>query len=284
MQLRPVTGTATGSGQNAGVFAGLLAICRAGVARGLAHCVGAVNRDARGHVMPVVHRVSALTNREFFAQHARAGRIGLVGGNELVNRMIARAQRRLTERERWSWWSHAFLFQGERVDGHQWVIESDLDVHRKHIRLGLQENRVAKYCDDAQYGVAAVLDFGLTPEQTVRVLTRALDLVADGTRYSLREIFGTVLAMRDPSARAAENPLARDRSFYCSAFVRHVFSDLGIELSPGTNVKHTTPEDLHRSPVEHTEWLLLRRAPTSRTQATLRRLRARLRIAKRGLS
>ena len=41
--------------------------------------------------MPVVHRVTGLTNREFFAQHARAGRIGLVGGNELVNRMIARA-------------------------------------------------------------------------------------------------------------------------------------------------------------------------------------------------
>lgn len=229
--------------------------------------------------MPTTIRVTGLTNREFFAQHARAGRIGLVGGHELINRLIARAQRHLDEREKWSLWSHAFVFQGERVDGHQWVIESDLDVHRKHIRLGLQENRVAKYFDDEQYGAAAVLDFGLTEEQTKRVLTRALDLVADGTKYSLREILGTVLAMKDPAKRAGENVLARDRSFYCSSFVRYVFAEAGVEIAPGSAVKNTTPEDIHRSGVEHTEWLLVRRAPVSKVKAVVRRVKARIRLA-----
>ncbi len=33
---------------------------------------------------------------------------------------------------------HAFLFQGARHDGHHWVIESDLQINRKHIKLGVQ--------------------------------------------------------------------------------------------------------------------------------------------------
>jgi len=39
------------------------------------------------------------------------------------------------------------------------VIESDLQIHRKHIQLGVQENRVAKYCDEKLYTSLAVLDF-----------------------------------------------------------------------------------------------------------------------------
>ena len=73
---------------------------------------------------PIV--VSGLTNQEFFDTHARPGRIGLVGGAEITNRLIARAQRHLDADGTWSHWSHAFLFQGRRADGHHWIIESDL--------------------------------------------------------------------------------------------------------------------------------------------------------------
>lgn len=224
-------------------------------------------------------RVNGLTNREFFAQHARAGRIGLVGGGELLNRLIARAQRHLDRNHHWSMWSHAFIFQGERIDGHQWVIESDLDIHRRHIRLGLQENRVTKYFADEDYTVAAILDFGLTEEQMRRVLALSLDLVANNTRYSLRELAGTAWAMHRPALRPAENLLARDRSFYCSAFVRHVFSQAGIELAGGVAEKNTTPEDIFRSAAEHTQWLLVRKRPVSKVKATVRRVRARIRLA-----
>lgn len=224
-------------------------------------------------------RVTGISNREFFARHARAGRVGLVGGGELINRLIARAQRRLDPRHDWSLWSHAFVFQGERIDGHHWVIESDLDIHRKHIRLGLQENRVEKYCDDGAYTVAAILDFGLEEAQVRRVLAHSLDLVAQNTRYSLRELVGTLFALHHPELRSAENVLARDRSFYCSAFVRHVFAGAGVELVPGLAEKNTTPEDLFRSARDHTEWLLVRKRPVSQVKAVVRRARTRLRLA-----
>src|SRR3954471_13658147 len=90
--------------------------------------------------MPETIIVEGLTNREFFEKHAAPGRVGLIGGPELINRLISRAQRHLNDDHTWSRWSHAFLFQGKRHDGHHWVVESDLDIKRKHIRLGVQEN------------------------------------------------------------------------------------------------------------------------------------------------
>src|SRR5207249_553806 len=135
--------------------------------------------------------VTALSNREFLELYARPGRIGLSGGVTLVDQAICRAQRHLDEQEKWGSWSHAFLFQGQRHDGHHWVIESDLQIHRKHIQLGVQENRAAKYFDQQLYTSLAVLDFGLTEAQTTCLLREGLELVANRARYSLRELFGT---------------------------------------------------------------------------------------------
>ena len=135
-----------------------------------------------------------------------------------MDKAIRRAERRLDEEGRWSTWSHAFLFGEQRLDGHLWVIESDLQIHRKHIQLGVQENRVAKYHDEEYYSSLAVLDFGLDEARTALLLREALELVAHRARYSLREILGTVLALRHPSLRERANLLERDHSFYCSAF------------------------------------------------------------------
>src|SRR5476649_821723 len=118
--------------------------------------------------MPETIHVEGLTNAEFFERHAAAGRIGLLGGPLLIDRLIGRAQRHLDDDRAHSLWSHTVLFQGRRADGHHWVIESDLDIHRKHIRLGVQENRVAKYHDGKKTAALAILDFGLTPAQTTR--------------------------------------------------------------------------------------------------------------------
>ena len=96
--------------------------------------------------------VEGVTNEAFIAEHARPGRIGLVGGSEAINRLISRAQRHLSDDKTWSCWTHVFIFQGKRADGHHWVIESDLDIRRKHIRLGVQENRVGKYFEAEKYG------------------------------------------------------------------------------------------------------------------------------------
>src|SRR6266404_5778912 len=131
--------------------------------------------------------VTGVTNREFLERYAQPGRIGLSGGDTLIDKAICRAQRHLDAQEKWSSWSHAFMFQGQRCDGWHWVIESDLQVHRKHIQLGAQENRISKYFDEDLYGTLAVLDFGLTEQQVVTLLREALELVANRARYSVRE-------------------------------------------------------------------------------------------------
>lgn len=208
-------------------------------------------------------QITGLTNGEFFQQYGGVGRIGFVGGADPTNRLIARAQRHIDADGVWSHWSHAFLFQGPRVDGHHWIIESDLDIHRKMIRLGVQENRIAKYSDDEAYPAVGIIDLGLTTEQQQQALTHALELVSTGTRYSLREIVGTIWALRHPDWRPKENLLKQEKSFYCSAFVRHVLGRAGLNLAPDVAEKNTTPEHLWRLPLPHTKWLMVRdRKPT----------------------
>lgn len=230
--------------------------------------------DAAIAAAPVL--VTGLSNQEFLERHARAGCIGLSGGVTWVDKAICRAERHLDERERWGVWSHAFIFQGRRADGQHWVIESDLQIHHKHIRLGVQENRVTKYHDEESFGNLAVLDFGLTETQLNAVLAEGLEMVATRTRYSVRELFGTLLALRKPEWRADQNLLAQDHSLYCSAFVQHLFRKAGMELIPGIAHKHSTPEEIARTPVPHTTYLLQRETPRSRLRMLGRKLRHRV--------
>lgn len=218
-----------------------------------------------------------LTNREFLERHAAPGRIGLSGGFTLVDKVICRAQRHLDPAEKWGAWSHAFIFQGPRADGQHWVIESDLQVHRKHIQLGVQENRVSKYYDEKFYSTLAVLDFGLTETQVSGLVRQGLELVASRARYSLRELAGTLLALRRPELRARENLLSRDCSMYCSAFVGHVFRLAGLDLAPGIDFKNTTPEDIARTGIAHTTYLLEREPPRSKLDLLRNKVRRRVR-------
>lgn len=229
--------------------------------------------------------VTGLSNREFLELYARPGRIGLSGGITFIDRAICRAERHLDERERWGSWSHAFLFQGLRLDGHHWVIESDLQIHRKHIQLGVQENRVSKYFDEGLYANMSVLDLGLTEEQVACVLREGLELVANRARYSLRELFGTLMALKRPDLRSRQNLMARESSMYCSALVQHLFRKAGLDLAPGVDLKNTTPEDIARTAIPHATYLLQRRVTRSKftelKARVRRRVGARLRQMKR---
>lgn len=229
--------------------------------------------------------VNGLSNREFLERYAQPGRVGLSSGVTLVDKMICRAERHLDEQERWGHWSHAFIFEGRRADGQHWVIESDLQFVRKHIQLGVQENRITKYFDDQLYTTLAVLDFGLTESQTGSLICEGLELVATRERYSLRELVGTLIALRHPGLRGRENLLSRERSLFCSAFVQYLFRKAGLDLAPGVDAKHTTPEDISRSPVPHITYLLQRELPRSKIDELKkrwhRRVRARIRQFKR---
>ena len=171
--------------------------------------------------------LTGLSNREFLERHAQPGRVGLCGGATGVDIAIRRAQRHLHEAGRWSDWSHAFLFEGLRADGQHWVIESDLQFHRKNIQLGVQENRAEKYFDEKTFPMLAVLDFGLSEVQVATLLREGLELVANRERYSIRELVGTLIALKKPELRARENLWARERSVYCSAFVKQLFHHAG---------------------------------------------------------
>lgn len=206
-------------------------------------------------------KVSGMTNQEFLERYSQAGRIGLCQGATLIDKVICRAQHRLDRDGTAGSWSHVFLFQGERVDGHHWVVESDLQIHRKHYQFGVQENRISKYFDEGMFQSLAVLDFDLSPEQVQKVLREAITLSASRARYSLRELLGTFLAVRHTRLRARENLLARERSMYCSAFVQWVFRQAGLDLAPGLDFKNTTPKDIASTRLPHIAYRLEREAP-----------------------
>ncbi len=221
--------------------------------------------------------VANMSNQEFLERYAHPGRIGLSGGVTLIDKAIAHAERHLDERGAWGSWSHAFVFQGRRHDGHHWVMESDLQVHRKHIQLGTQENRISKYFDEDFYTTLAVLDFGLSDEQVTALLREALELVANRARYSMRELVGTLIALHDPKLRERDNLLGREKSMYCSTFVQHVFQKIGLDLAPGVHGKNTTPEDIARTSVPHTTYLLKRELAPGKLARLKTRLRQRVR-------
>jgi hypothetical protein len=227
--------------------------------------------------MNPIFTVTGLTNQEFLQEYAQPGRVGLSGGVTLIDKAIARAERHLDDEHRWSLWSHAFVFEGRRPDGHHWVIESDLQINRRHIRLGVQENRVTKYFDEKLYTTLAVLDFGLTEEQLGTLLREGLELVANRERYSLRELVGTLIALRHPEMRGQGNVLAREKSLYCSAFVQLLFRKAGIDLTPGVDAKHTTPEDISRAPIPHVTYLLKHGVGRSKLEHLGVKLRRRVR-------
>jgi hypothetical protein len=235
--------------------------------------------------MSQIIAVTGLSNREFLERHAAPGRVGLSGGVTVIDQAICRAQRHLDPRERWGVWSHAFIFEGVRADGHHWVIESDLQLQRKHIQLGVQENRITKYFDETLYTSLAVLDFGLPVAQVGMLVREGLELVAAREQYSLRELLGTLLALRHASLRGRANLLARERSVFCSAFVQHLFRKAGLDLAPGVDVKNTAPEDIANSPLPHTAYVLKRAVAGSRIEEAAKkaslRVKARLRLAKR---
>lgn len=201
---------------------------------------------------------TATGNAAFFDRHAAPGRIGLCGGRDWINKLIRKAQAPLTSDCHRSLWSHAFLISERRVDGHWWVIESDLDLRYRQIRLGVQENRIDRYFDDAAFPNVAILDFGLDVAQTAQVQRAALDLLSGLGSYSLSELVGTLFAMHSRRLRRRENLLAKEGALYCSALVQHCYAAAGVELLPGVHGKNIAPHDIDDSPLPHQTHRLIR--------------------------
>lgn len=197
-------------------------------------------------------------NIAFIERHAAPGRIGLCGGDQLINKLIRKAQGPLTADGHRAAWSHAFLFSERRIDGHWWVVESDLDMRTKQVRLGVQENRASRYFDATECPNIAILDFGLDAAQTLKVQQAALDMLAGLTTYSLSELVGTLLSLHSRRLRGRENLLSKEGALYCSAFVQHCYAAVGIQFQPGVHGKNIAPHDIETSPVPHAMHSLVR--------------------------
>ena len=201
-----------------------------------------------------IHEVGDLSNLEFLKRYGKPGRVGLVGGTAPIDLGIRFAQRHLHPEKKHSLWSHALIFQGERLDGEPWVIESDLEIGKGQLRNGVQENRADKYADEKAYPHLAVLDFDLGAEDVRKMLTAGLDLLVRRTRYALGGTLKTYWALLQ---KRLEEDEEKDET-YCSSFVRTLYRHVGIDLVPGVAVRHTAPEHLAQTRVPHTRTVLIR--------------------------
>jgi hypothetical protein len=205
-----------------------------------------------------IHIINNLSNQEFLETHAKAARVGLVGASHFFDIGIKRAQRIINPNKFDSQWSHAFLFQGKRLDGHDWIMESDLDIAGRNVRFGVQENRISKYFDEETYPVIAILDFNLDQEQTQVVLSNGLDLIAQQWKYSIKELLGTLVALPSRRLRRRPNLFQKEKSLYCSAFVQHLYLKIKYDFALDTHEKNTSPEHIFQTPLPHTTYLLKR--------------------------
>ena len=199
-----------------------------------------------------------LRNQELFTSYAKPGVVGLAGGAHFIDRTIRKVQRHWRGDAPRSLYSHAFICSGVRADGQHWLLESDLEIRHKQIRLGVQENRAAKYFSATDYPNLALLDFNLNFEQTVAVMTSALDLLAGSATYSLRELLGTLIALQRPTLRSRDNLLSREGAVFCSAMVQHCFQAIAMEFASGVSVKNTTPEDIAATTTAHQRYAVIR--------------------------
>ncbi|MCW3076692.1 MAG: hypothetical protein JWO32_1301 [Bacteroidetes bacterium] len=198
-----------------------------------------------------------MTNEEFFNANAKSGAVCLVGGTHFIDRTIQKAQKKITVNKAQSAFSHAFIFSEQRIDTKWWVIESDLEIHAKQVKLGVQENRVDKYFDEKQYPNIAILDFNLSLHDTRTVISEGLNLVAGRGKYSLREILGVLFSFTRTD-RAADNIFSQNNSYICSALVQHCYQKANINFNAGVSLKHITPEDIFATKHAHQVIKLIR--------------------------
>lgn len=154
--------------------------------------------------------------------------------------------------------SHAFIISEKRLDNHWWVIESDIEFHKKQIKLGVQENRIEKYFNETEYPNIAILNFNLNSTQTQLVLNEALNMVANRANYSLREIFGVLLSFTNTKERNKQNKFEQENSFICSSLVAHCYQTVNIDFNAAVSLKNTTPEDIYATTIPNSKHELIR--------------------------
>jgi hypothetical protein len=198
-----------------------------------------------------------MTNEQFFDTYAKSAAVCLVGGTAFIDKTIKKVQKKITPDQKHSLFSHAFLLSEKRSDDKWWLIESDLEFHRKQIKIGVQENRVEKYYDETLFPNIAILDFNLSKAMQKAVLAEGLNMVAGRANYSMREIFGVLLSFTQ-TERKNENKFSQENSFICSSLVQHCYNSANICFNPLVSLKHMTPQDIYTTKCVHTVHKIIR--------------------------
>lgn len=191
----------------------------------------------------------------FWQAHAQPGSVGLIGIRFLPVRIIEKGQAPLTTDGQNSRWVHAFIFQRER-DGIPWIYESDVGIPRRgfiHWTPGAKEDPVTKWSGE-RITNACVLTANLNDEQVEAALRHARELISKGTRYRLRELIGTWLAIRG-NRMERENVWHTRDALHCGGFVRACLLAADVEpIGPEVAMRNTAPELLYRHLQLVAEW------------------------------
>jgi hypothetical protein len=197
---------------------------------------------------------------EFFTTHYKPGIIGIVGTKGTIGLAIREAQSAVTMDGKASLWSHCFIVGDLRLDRRgpggaksksPYIFESDLKVNlfKPQLRNGAQENWIGKWCRE-EVENAAVIDFGLSGDQTDNILATALQLVDEQVLYPIHELLGTWWAIITKK-QWLPNPVDDPHAMYCSAFVRHCYKEAGRDfIGPEISVSNTTPEDIAQAGIK----------------------------------
>ncbi|MFH1010575.1 MAG: hypothetical protein V1784_05010 [bacterium] len=180
---------------------------------------------------------------QFWQTHAQPGRVGLIGIRFFLARLVEKGQARLTADRSASKWAHAFIFQQSR-DGIPWIYESDMGFMQYGLfrwAPGAQENSILKW-SGPRILRACVLDAGLNERQVEKALEHARELIRHGTKYRLRELLGTWIAMRRGHLER-ESFLHAGTALHCGAFVRACLLAADVDpFGPNIAVSNTAPE------------------------------------------
>jgi hypothetical protein len=203
--------------------------------------------------------VTGISTEEFWARYGKKGAIGLVGGTLWIHRAICEAQALVTPDGKPSLWAHAFIFTSKRLDGFNWLAESDLVVEPLRLRIvnGAQESRIDKYYETKKALHCAVLDFGLSDTDVDKVVRKALDMISQKILYPVSGLFGTLLAYLSGTEKW-RNLWNTRNALYCSAFVQAAYLAAGIDLARDVATTNTSPEHLWLTKVPHTSYVLKR--------------------------
>lgn len=192
---------------------------------------------------------------EFWTEHGRPGRVGLIHLDFAPAKLINWGQKRLTRDGKPSPWVHAFLFIEER-DGMPWIAESDLSLPLPGLRKpvnGPQLNSVAKW-SGSRIDRAVVLDPHLTDEQYRHARMRAEKLLHEQYFYSLTALAGTWMAILRNDLRH-HSLLHRARGMQCAQFVRQVLRTAEADfLGDEVSLENTAPEILYQRIELVREW------------------------------